>query len=605
MKRVTWLSLGMGSACAALLSGCLSDRPGLDPADPARGPGQLVGNGDPMDSDWRGGNDPEPEARDAVPPAPGEPLDCDVGCRSHCDSLDLENPVNEGICSSMWGLGFEHRPVDRAEACRRLYADMLGRFPTPSEVNDTCDQDSWGDVVKTLIDSDEFVLVNQRQWADKLLYNNRAVNFERAFDMDELVGKAYRGKVSWDQFAAVTSAHPIFIRRHDNASDRATALYALFLGRPPYEDERADMARMYTLWNNGYWDHPHLGILPDAFIEFRCVDDNGNPDPDTIGECTSAKWGLHELTLKPDSKRQVKKGDQAGMMWSGFLLPDEWETLQEPGRIISTDEAFWEWAADEALEQYLGYDLANSAPEVRQELVKYMIENDGDIRALHYAIATSFVYLQSSIGGEDTERRWTTGPLKQVTAEGWLDSIKNTTGYDLAECDHRLPHPEDFMDEESVLTPDWGRAVVRNTRWSISEDDDMEVEGDYRGVARTLGGCPSNEIGGRFTTVSVLNTSVQESMIADVCGLTGDNDAISLAPLLPEGVSGSAALDEDLAIEIIERQTRLFLGREPTEEERELARANANECTPAPCDAEGFARPVCFALLSGAEMLFY
>jgi hypothetical protein len=65
------------------------------------------------------------------------------------------------------------------------------------------------------------------------------------------------------------------------------------------------------------------------------------------------------------------------------------------------------------------------------------------------------------------------------------------------------------------------------------------------------------------------------------------------------------ALDADVAQEIIARQTRLFYGREATEFELEAAAGYADQCTPKPCDAEHFARPVCFALLSGAEMIFY
>jgi hypothetical protein len=30
------------------------------------------------------------------------------------------------------------QPVDRRQACRKLYADMIGRFPTPAEINEVC-----------------------------------------------------------------------------------------------------------------------------------------------------------------------------------------------------------------------------------------------------------------------------------------------------------------------------------------------------------------------------------------------------------------------------------------------------------------------------------
>jgi hypothetical protein len=598
--------LGAVALAAALGSSC-GDITGMDPKNPARGPGQLVGNGDPVSSgNFRGGADALPEARNVRVPGPGQAIDCSSTCQDYCAGLGLENPVNVGICSSMWGVGLQVRPVETLEACRRLYADLVGRYPTPSEIDSVCSLPTWGETVRQLLDTDEYVLVQQRRWADKLLYNNRAVNFERAWDMDDLVGKTYRGFVSWDQFAAVTSAHPVLVRRHDTPGDRAEFLFKLFLGRPPYENERGDMARLYRLWNNGYWTHPHIGTVPDAFVQFECVDARGNPDPERAGECTSVLWGHHELTLTPDYPRMESAGDQAGTMWSGHLLPEEWKKLQLPGRLIASQPAFWEHAVDEALEQLLGYNLAIDAPLVRNELVKVLLEYDGDIRSLHFAIATSFVYLQSTKGvTREDAFRWTYGPLKQIEVEGWIDSIKKTTGVGLSRCDHRLPHPEDYVGQRALeegVTP-WGEALVKHSRWDVDEAE-RRVVSDYRNLARTLGGCPSNEIGGRFTTVSVLNTAVQESFVAEVCGI-GSAEGAELGRLLPNGMSGNQALDAAAAEAILTHQQRIFLGRNPTAEELDEAVASAQQCTPAPCDAAAFARPVCFALLSSSEMLFY
>src|SRR5690606_4099854 len=185
------------------------------------------------DGNFAGGNDAMPAPRDVTPPGPGDALDCDAECRAYCDGLGLENPVNAGLCGSAWGVGLALRPVDRAEACRPIHGGLVGRFPTPTEIAEVCGVDrAWGDVVKAVLATDEHVLVNQRRWADELLYNNRAVNFERAYDMDELVGKTYRGRVAWDQFAAVTSAHPVVMRSHDTPGDRGALAFKLFPGRP-------------------------------------------------------------------------------------------------------------------------------------------------------------------------------------------------------------------------------------------------------------------------------------------------------------------------------------------------------------------------------------
>ena len=549
-----------------------------------------------------------PERRNVDAPEEGVIVDCDGDCASYCAGLPLENPVNVGMCPVTWGAGLSTRPIDRGEACRRLYADFLGRFPSADEASTVCQAATWGETVSQLIASDEFVRVQQRRWADLLLYNNRAVNFERAYDMDDLVGKTFEGRVPYDAFAAVTAAHPVIMRRLDTTGDRAEFMFELFLGRPPYEGERSDIARLYRLWSNGYFDHPHVGRLPDSYIQFACVDDDGNADPGTIGECTSVLWGHQELTLRPDVKRLTKSGEQEGQLWTGKLLPNEWDALQLPGRIIASEPAFWEYVVEETLTRYLGYDLAIDAPAVRHELVKYLLEYQGDIRALHYAIGTSFAYLQSAKGGDASERRWTYGPYKQIEVEGWLDSVKATTGADLARCDHRLPSPEDYLETDREEEGDdtglsgWALALIRNSRWEVS--DDLEIVDDYRNLARTLGGCPSNEVGGRFTTISVLNTAVQESFVAEVCGI-GDTNGVGLDRLLPPGMSGEAVLDDATADAILAYQQSLFLGRSPDEEEIEEARAAASQCNPAPCTASAFARPVCFALLSSSEMLFY
>ena len=108
---------------------------GMDPRDPARGPGQLVGNGDPVsDGNFRGGADEMPVARDVRAPQVGAAVDCPGECRAYCDGLPLENPVNIGACPVMWGVGLSSQPVQRLEACRRLYADLLGRFPSAEEL---------------------------------------------------------------------------------------------------------------------------------------------------------------------------------------------------------------------------------------------------------------------------------------------------------------------------------------------------------------------------------------------------------------------------------------------------------------------------------------
>ncbi|HZH03466.1 MAG TPA: hypothetical protein VEY30_06755, partial [Myxococcaceae bacterium] len=442
LSNRTWVLL------AALLSAC-GGSVNYDPAQAAKGPGAYVGNGDPVtDGVFAGGDDLLPQARVVAPPADDtRPPDCDGECRTFCAGAALENPVNVGLCRSLWGVGLASKPVVSEEACRRLYVDMHGRYLSAEEAATAC-AGGWGATVKRLLDDDAFIFVNQRRMADRFLYANEVVNVEGIYDMDRLVEKLHRGLVPYDLFAAVASAHPVLVRRHADARDKVEALFTRFLGRPPFENERADMARLYTLWQSGYYDHPALNMrLPDGFIRYSCVDDKGEVDENRRGECASTLWGYEELIFKPDVRASVdrERRENRLTMWSGHLTPEEWGQLQVPGRILARNIAFWERAVEDVLEQYLGYNLATQVPEVREELVRWVLRYNGDIRSVHYAVATSAAYLQSSAGETPKRYRWTYGPLKQLDAEVWLDSLARLGGRELTSCDHRIAQPEDLL----------------------------------------------------------------------------------------------------------------------------------------------------------------
>jgi hypothetical protein len=566
--------------------------------DPARGPGEYVGNGTSVSkADFVGGNDEIPEPLPVEVPDDTSHPDCGPACVEYCEGLGLKNPVNRGVCRYMWGVGLRNQPVVRSEACRRMFVDMLGRFPTRDDMIATCDGKTQGEIALNLMNREEFVRVNQRRWADKLLYDTQAVSVERVYDMDNLVGKLYRGQIPYDEFAAVVSAHPVLTRRYDTPGDRAGALFFTFMRRPPLAHEQADMGRLYNLWSNGYYDHPDLQMrLPDAHIRYRCIDEEGNPDPETKSECTSVLWGYNELILKPDIRAQSNTGGEA-TMWSGLMKAEEWEKMQLPGKLLTRERAFWEAAVDDVLEQYLGYDLGTEVPTVRDELVEYFLEYNGDIRALHFAVVTSIPYLQSANGPSETSYRWTYGPSKQIGAEAWIDTIKNATGYDLATCDHRLTRPGDFLDNESIASI----ALIDRSSWVWDEEGGVRT--DYRDLARGLGGCPDNSIGGRFKIISILTTAQQLNFVNQVCDPGFEGSGVPVQTLLPDGMNPKAELTKKRAEKIFGHMTNLFAARQPLPEETEMVRSAAEDCSN--CSAAKFARPTCFAVLSGAEMLFY
>lgn len=585
---------------------CGDSAPVFDQREPAAGPGSMLPPLAELSTlPFRGGDD-----------AVLTPLDvavgverCDEACRSFCASAALENPIHRALCPSIEGRGEQYAPVVPAEACRRLFADTLGRFPTKTEIEETCLGRPMSQVVTALLARPEFLKTQRRIFADLLLYHNEVISTARIWDADDLVAKVHAGLIPWDQFAAIIASHPVLTRRYANPADRAEAAFRLFIGRPPYQNERADLARLYNLWTNDYYEHPGLGRTPDAFIRYQCVNDAGNRDEASAGACTSILWGYRELILTPDIRTKGADGDN---LWSGLLSADEWFQLQEPGRVLASLPAFWEHAVDRVVMQYLGYNPSLEAPAIREALVNWLLTHNGDIRAVHFAVLTSRLYLQSAltdaVSGDpiDDRGQLLRGPLKQADAEVWLDTLEVASGRDLGACDHRLPDPNRVLNMKTVS----GLALVTGTDWPIAEDG-TRITTQYRDLARSLGGCPENLAGGRFKTVSILTTATQESFVESLCnpGLLDSNAATqraaAISVLLPADMADRQALDAGVAQQVLEHQTATFFARDPTDDERALVAEGADACAPRPCTSETFARPLCFALLSGAETLFY
>lgn len=607
LGRSAWASgfgtLGVGIALL-LTSGCSDENKFFDSDEPERGLSELLPSRlEPLtNGDFAGGNDNVP-VDEELDWQPETPIRCGDACLASCDAMGFDNPVNKGLCTSLWGPGGTGTPIVAEEACRRLWVDTQGRFPTRTELTDECLDRPWSEVVRDLIDSEAFVRLNRRMWADRLRYDTEAVSVERIFDMDRIVEAVYEGKIAYDHFAALVSAHPVLTRRHDTSGDRAEAIIWLLLGRPPFGDERADLGRLYALWQNDYYDHPQLGMrLPDAYVRYRCVNDNGKRDPNRAGECTSTEFGFQELILEPDAR--ARDGRDAKMMWSGLLTANEWEQLQAPGRLLAEDLLFWENAARVVMEQYLGYDMGSMVPEVADEMARFILANDGDIRSLHFAVLTSAPYLQSARGDRDPALRYTYGPMKQIDAEGWVDSMSVLTGKETSVCDLRLNRPGDFLDSESPSA----HALIASSEWTLNEEGRLQT--NYRDLVRNLGGCPDNSQGGRFKIVSVLTTANQLNHASRICDPALDQDGnrsyrASIDELLPSGVESDDVLSEDMAADIFQHLTRRFFSRSATSAELEAARGYGTACLADTCTAEAFARPTCYALLSSAEMLFY
>ena len=141
----------------------------------------------------------------------------------------------------------------------------------------------------------------------------------------------------------------------------------------------------------------------------------------------------------------------------------------------------------------------------------------------------------------------------------------------------------------------------------LHSDEEGEVDMEYADVARTLGGCPENEVGGRFRVVSILTTATQLSFVNTICApnIQGESPPVDAAALLPNGVSAGQMPTTEIATSIFDHLARAFLGRPASAEEITAVTDSVLGCQTAGCNAEQFARASCFAILSSSEMLFY
>ncbi len=588
---------------AILLLALIACRPEakFDAENPARGPGQFVGNGEPVsDGNFLGVDQSLPAPNGQTPPSGINEPDCNQSCQNYCDSLQLQNPLNRGMCSKLWGVGLQTQPINEREACRRMFVDMVDRNPSAAEIESDCVGKDLATLVKDLMATDDFVLNLQKRYADFFLYDTLSSNVEAIWDLDELVGKLHKGLISYDHFAAVASTHPALTRKYSTREDIAEAVFTRFLGRPPFEFEKADFGKLFTLWKSSYIDHKPLSMrIPDAFVGYDCVDPNGNVDPALEGQCTSSIFGLHKVILTPDYRVAGSYGGRE--MWHGILRQDEWEILQTPGRLLSQNPIFWEKVVQDVIEQYFGYRLGTYSPAARQELVDYLLQYNGDVRALHFAIVTSFVYRQSSAGTTPTEHIWTSGPRKQLDAESWFKTVTAKSEASKALCDHRISRPEEFVFSGS----DAAKSLIRNSRWELNDDDQLLSENSN--LVRTLGGCPTNGADKRFNIVSILTTSTQLNLVNQLCDpkSEGGDKQIPASSLLPSGIDAQMAGNATRAQTIGESLTRDYLGRNLTAAESTKLQDVGTQCAAANCTSEELARVICFSTLSSAELLFY
>lgn len=407
-----------------------------------------------------------------------------------------------------------------AELCRRYAIDLTGVAPSWADYQSRCAGKTPAQIVDAYLAQPEYVRTSQRWWADSFQYDDVRTWYRYIVDLDEQVGRLYRGALSYPEFAAIAVAHPAFVSEFVGENVVAQA-YLVFLGRDALPEERQDLLALYRPWAKRAATDPDLGVFKfnacttDAdcgtkadkrvCVAGTCVVPTNytelylDPTRCTAGigalGCTSA---MHAASVNLPGAAPIALGD---------LTAEQWDAVRAPGRVIASLPSFWESGADRALTRYLGwwhagfelprYDLAG----VRLALGKQFREHGGDVRALDREILTSVLYTMAATPKDPSDAvYWHHGPTKQMIAEGWLDSAARIGGVDIGRCDWRFPNTTARWLPASLVPPAPGLKGF-----------------DYVHEARILGGCP-DQIGQlRTTSVGVLSAMEQRSILASIC----------------------------------------------------------------------------------------
>lgn len=498
--------------------------------------------------------------------------------------------------------------ASKTEICRRLSADLLGRFATAAEVNDECDGRTVSEIARRFQSRQEYLLLSERRWRDRLRSNDVEQDWRYLKDVYAHVDDLHRGDLRYDDFVLLVSTHPGFMMGVFEPEEKAALAIRAFLGRTASEAEAADFASLYRAWI------PSAEQDPDFAYAYRieALILPGLCEP--LTSCTSDLLGGGVLDMSSFPE---------GSLFEGVLYEDlsaaQLSAIQEPGRVLIRQPALYEAAADEILNRLLAWSDGGRfprepgivLPEVREVLADYLREN-GNYAAAERMVLNSLLYRQAAEiepdgYGEDPVAPvppiYQHGPVKPVIAETWLDSTAALTFEFGGTCDPRYTDGFPYFlliegaGENGVLDAQLGEDIA--LLYEMMEDRRAwdETGGGfypfgipdfgYDYFAGLLGGCPGFD-GEREAQTGLSYAFTQETVAEALC------------------TYNPAGLGEDTEVaDILDFQMRRTFGRSPTDDEVADFETAAATCAGAECTPAGMRNQVCVGLLGSMPMIFY
>src|SRR5581483_7572465 len=144
--------------------------------------------------------------------------------------------------------GVPIRDAAAAEVCRRMAIDLIGRVPTPVEL-EACTAQAPGAMADTFMAMPEYAAAQARWWAEAYGFD---VGFKSwygdNYDLDALTRMLFAQQpIAYADYVARAAVHPAFYAVHQG-DDWAAFLFSIFLGRSARPDEIAGFRPLLGLW---------------------------------------------------------------------------------------------------------------------------------------------------------------------------------------------------------------------------------------------------------------------------------------------------------------------------------------------------------------------
>lgn len=573
---------------------------------------------------------PNPDSGGDAPPPPGKT--CEQEPDPHCG-----HPIDRVLVPRFRAAGIVPRDADRAELCRRMAIDLVGRIPTAAE-QAACAGQTPAQMADAFMSQPGYLRTQRRAWAERLAFDGYLMWWGNAVEMDDLARRLYREEIRYDDFVGQIAVHPGFYARHQG-DDWSAWVVSTFLGRTARRDELDGLRPLTRPWmprqfcdGAVYYNLKQLGVsdaeamtLCTLNLEWglqpcACQAGFGSPGcrSTTLGRtvdfgmegCTGdyrdtlrvtrMTFPGNRPTTCPDGKPGCHDRDLLGKPLVPLPAIDDArrKRLGGLGEALAERTDFWEAAADRELKHLLGWWQSSfrrpdtDVPEVRAALAEEL-RRTGSVRAVQKLIVTSLLYAAPAEpppgAAEPAPPPWSMGPTKLLAAESWLDSAGVAVGEVMGACDFR------FINGFGLAYIFSDSALVERVPSTLGRTFSQAV---YDATARALGGCDSDHP--RPTVSSLGLTMAQHEVAQLVCGLGSG--------VLPTGFKQSDTSDGALD-GVVRHLYRRVLSREATDAEVAEMRTDMRACLAAGKSAcagpEEATRWLCQRLIDSAEFGLY